>query len=249
MKIANDVLAVLSECSTDGNVLYLPSFQLERKLYEAVNKCLTNIGGKWNRSKKGHMFDYDPADALDNLIITGETEDLKKKFQFFPTPRNIAELMCELAELTAYSRVLEPSCGKGDLADVIYEQGVAALTGIELNPDHERDLADKPYKTIVGVDFFGFAKESQHDYTHVIMNPPFARQQDIDHIRAAFGILKSGGILISVVSVSPFFRANKKSVDFLEWLNESGAEIIDIPAGVFKVIFPFRSTQNTSAAN
>jgi hypothetical protein len=60
MKFQNDVLAVLAECSTDGNVLYLPSIQLERKLYVSVNKCLANIGGKWFRSKKGHVFDYDP---------------------------------------------------------------------------------------------------------------------------------------------------------------------------------------------
>jgi predicted RNA methylase len=241
MKITNDVLAVLSECSTDGNVLYLPSIQLERKLYEAVNKCLTNIGGKWNRSKKGHVFDYAPADALDNLLLTGETEDLKKKFQFFPTPRNIAELMCELAELTADSRVLEPSCGKGDLADVIYEQGVAALTGIELNPDMDKYLSEKPYRTILNLDFLEFVEifseaknHWSNELTHIIMNPPFARQQDIDHIRAAFDVLNSGGILVSVVSMSPFFRTNKKSADFRDWLAENNADIIDVPAGAFK---------------
>ena len=239
MKISNDVLAVLSECTVEGNVLYLPQTQLERKLYEAVNKCLTNIGGKWNRSKKGHIFDYAPheiATALDNLIITGETEDLKKTFQFFPTPREIAELMCELAELSADSIVLEPSCGRGDLADVIYEQGVATLMGIELNSDNERYLADKPYETLIGTDFLEFAAntEGQHDWTHIISNPPFSKQQDIDHIRTAFEIMNTGGILVSVVSVSPFFRNNKKSVDFRNWLDDNGAEVIDVPAGAFK---------------
>jgi predicted RNA methylase len=181
------------------------------------------------------VFDYAPADALDNLIITGETEDLKKKFQFFPTPLNIAELMCRLAELSADSRVLEPSCGEGDLADVIHEQGVAALTGIELNPDKERYLADKPYQAMVGVDFLEFAKSGQsHDYTHIVMNPPFSCQQDVDHIRSAFEILNSGGVLVSVVSVSPFFRTNKKSADFRDWLDANSAEVIDVPAGAFK---------------
>ena len=236
MKIQNDVLAVLSDCRVDGNIMYLPAIQLERKLYTEVNKCLTNIGGKWNRKEKGHVFDYEPIDALDNLILTGETENLKKTFQFFATPRDIAEMMCELAELTADRRVLEPSCGEGDLADVIYEQGIASLMGIELNREKERYLSAKPYKTLIGVDFLEFVEDSdaQHDWTHVIMNPPFSRQQDIDHIRAAFSVLKSGGILVSVVSVSPFFRTNKKSVDFRNWLDENNAEVIDIPAGAFK---------------
>ena len=236
MKIQNDVLAVLSECTVDGNVVFLPPTQLERKLYTEVNKCLTNIGGKWNRSKKGHVFDYEPTNALDNLILTGENEDLKKTFQFFPTPKNIAEMMCELADLSDNSHVLEPSCGRGDLADVIYEQNIATLTGIELNPDNKRYLDEKPYKTMIGIDFLAFAEDSEvlHNWTHVIMNPPFSRQQDIDHIRAAFGILNPGGILVSVVSVSPFFRSNKKSIEFRDWLDANNAEIIDVPAGAFK---------------
>jgi hypothetical protein len=36
------------------------------------------------------------------------------------------------------------------------------------------------------------------------------------------------------MSVSPFGRENKKSVDFREWLNENNAETVDVPAGAFK---------------
>jgi len=236
MKISNEVLSVLAECRVEGNILFLPEQQLERKLYEAVNKCLTNIGGKWNRVKKGHVFDYKPDEALENLVLTGETEDLKKKFQFFPTPREVAELMCELAELSADSHVLEPSCGEGDLADVIYEQGVEFLCGIELNHEKNKQLTGKPYTVITGVDFLVFATDEalKRNWTHIIMNPPFSKQQDIDHIRAAYNILQPRGVLVSVVSISPFFRTNRKSEEFREWLDENGAEVVDIPAGAFK---------------
>lgn len=61
--------------------------------------------------------------------MTGETTDLKKQYQFFPTPRKIAEMMCDMAELDNNSVVLEPSCGKGDLADVIWEHNPKKLVG------------------------------------------------------------------------------------------------------------------------
>ena len=40
-----------------------------------------------------------------------------------------------MAELDKDCVVLEPSFGRGNLADVIYAAGVADLLGIELNPD------------------------------------------------------------------------------------------------------------------
>ena len=48
-KIPENVLNVLGECRADGNLLYLPSVQLDRKTYTEVNKVLENMGGKWNR--------------------------------------------------------------------------------------------------------------------------------------------------------------------------------------------------------
>lgn len=236
MKIAENVLDILSKCAVSGNTLFLPDEQLDRKIYEAVNKCLVHIGGKWNRKEKGHVFDYEPSEALENLIFTGETEDMKKTFQFFPTPRSVAEKMCDMAELDIHSYVLEPSIGKGDLADVIYSRGVESIFGIELNCDMKKYLTEKPYTSITGVNFLEFAEGEniRHEWTHVIMNPPFSKQQDIDHILAAYNLLNAGGILVSVVSPSPFFRTNKKSVEFREWLEKVNAEIVDIPEGAFK---------------
>jgi hypothetical protein len=39
---------------------------------------------------------------------------------------------------------------------------------------------------------------------------------------------------VSVVSESPFFRSNKKSIEFRAWLDENNAEIIDNDPGAFK---------------
>ena len=236
MKISDEILGILSRCTVDGNTLYLPDEQLDRKTYIAVNKCLVNIGGKWNRKAKGHVFDHDPSDDLDSMLLTGETVDMKKVYQFFPTPKEIAQQMCRMAELDNDCVVLEPSCGRGDLADEIYAAGVANLLGVEINPDMCRYLSDKPYTTETGVDFLVFADadENKNVYTRIIMNPPFAKHQDVDHILAAYNLLSSGGVLVSVVSPSPFFRTDKKSVAFQNWIREVDAEVIDVPEGAFK---------------
>ena len=71
-KIPENVLNVLGECRADGNLLYLPSVQLDRKTYTEVNKVLENMGGKWNRKAKAHVFaeDDDVAEMLENVLPT-----------------------------------------------------------------------------------------------------------------------------------------------------------------------------------
>jgi phospholipid N-methyltransferase len=242
VKISQHILQILELCRIEGNTLYLPPGKLDRKDYDAVNKCITNIGGKWNRKAKGHVFDSDPSEAFENMLLSGETTDMKKVFQFFPTPRDVAEYMCELAELTEHSKVLEPSVGKGGIADVVWERGVSSLLGIELNQEMGKYLNEKPYNTMIGVDFLDFAKEAKNNegqrFTHIIMNPPFSKQREIEHIRAAFELLAPGGILVSVLSHSPFWRTDKKSQGFRDWLESEDSfeflEEIDLPEGTFK---------------
>jgi predicted RNA methylase len=232
-------LNILTNCEIKDGTVYLPPEQLDRKTYEAVNKCLASIGGKWNRSKKGHVFDHDPTEEFENLLLTGETEDMKKKFQFFPTPPEVAGLVCDLAELTPESELLEPSCGDGALMDEAAARGVKSITGIEINPDMEIYLKSKPYSVFYDdfMTIFGAPDKwiAEAEIDRIIMNPPFTKQQDIAHIQRAFKFLIPGGILVAVCSPSPFFRGDKKSVSFREWLDELGAEIIDVPEGAFKV--------------
>lgn len=231
MKISENILDILADCTTQGNILFLPDVQLPRNVYTAVNKCLTNIGGTWNRKAEGHVFDYDPAEALENLIFTGETEDMKKSFQFFPTPTDVAERLCCLANLDTaqIGNILEPSCGRGDLADVIYAHN-HNLTCLELNEAMSVHLSGKPYPVSLNVDFLKYTGGS---FDRIIMNPPFSKQQDIAHLYHAFDLLSPGGALVSVMSHSPFFRTNSKSVQFREWLDDHNAEVHDIEAGAF----------------
>lgn len=232
MKVNNTVLDILGKCRVEDNVLFLPDERLERPDYEAVNKVLTILGGKWNRKAKGHVFDHCPEEEIENVILTGEVTDKVKEYQFFPTPREVAEHLCDLAEIHSDSFVLEPSCGKGNIADVVYERKPGMLYGIELNVDMGKYLQEKPYDTYIGKDFLEF--EQCEYWDRIVMNPPFARQQDIDHVYKAFEILKNGGIMVSVMSNSVLFRTNKKTVEFREFLDKHNAVVEELPEGAFK---------------
>lgn len=231
MKIKENILNILRNCKVESNTVFLPSVQLDRKTYQDVNKCLESIGGKWNRKAKGHVFSEDPTELLDNLILTGEVTDIKKQFQFFPTPPELAQQMIELTEINPEHSILEPSAGQGAIADEIIKTVPGAkITLVELNEQNAQVLKNKDYLVNV-CDFLQFFGPQ---FDRVIMNPPFTKQQDIDHILHAFELLKNGGILVSIVSESPFFRENKKSQQFREFLYLNNAEVIPNDEGVFK---------------
>lgn len=236
-KIPENVLNVLGECRADGNLLYLPSVQLDRKTYTEVNKILENMGGKWNRKAKAHVFaeDDDVAEMLENVMLTQEVKDLKREYQFFPTPRAVAERMCEMAEIDSASEVLEPSCGNGQLADVIWEHLPAGMCCIELNTDMKRYLSEKPYD-VNYCDFLDVTKKELGtiNFNRVVMNPPFTRHQDIDHVRHAYDLLDAGGILVAIMCESTFFRTDKKSVEFRDFLDSVYAQTVKLEPGAFR---------------
>jgi hypothetical protein len=74
------------------------------------------------------------------------------------------------------------------------------------------------------------------------MNPPFENQSDAVHVGHAYELLRPGGRLVSVVSEGPFFRTDKKSVAFREWLGEVGAAIEELSDDAFAGIDAFRQT-------
>ena len=133
MEINETVRDILAECTIEGNILKLPDRQLDRKIYTDVNKVLEHLGGKWNRKLKGHLFDSSPEAAIEEVILSGEYTNLKKEFQFFETPTELASRLCDMAEITSDCIVIEPSVGKGRIADVIMKRYPAKLYCFEIN--------------------------------------------------------------------------------------------------------------------
>ena len=137
-----------------------------------------------------------------------------------------------MAELTPECSVIEPSVGHGRIADEINQRNPKSLVCFELNNDMEMYLKDKDYEVRYG-DFLEVDSEVI-SADRIVMNPPFSKHQDIDHVRKAYDCLNPGGILVSVMSMSHTFRSDKKSASFREFLEQTEAELECLPEGAFK---------------
>lgn len=55
-KIPENVLDILGRCRAEGNVLFLPAVQLDRKEYVAVNKVLENMAASGTGRREAMSF-------------------------------------------------------------------------------------------------------------------------------------------------------------------------------------------------
>jgi phospholipid N-methyltransferase len=229
------VLEVLQKCVVDGMIVRLPPVQLERSLYMEVKDKLEKIGGKWKGGKiAGFVFKNDPAELLAQ-VAAGAKRNLKKEFQFFETPDKVADQLVELAEIEDGHLILEPSAGNGKLIHAIQRKHFANNIEVcELNSDHWKELQAIPGVSFLMDDFMGMGEVHYNFYDRIIANPPFSNNQDIDHIKQMWLMLKPGGKLVSVASKSFTFSSKKKQTEFREWLEEYDADIIPIEGGAFK---------------
>ena len=222
----------LQNLKCEGNIATLPTERLND--YAGLKKTLLKANGKYKRNT--FEFPY-PAKDIISSLLSGKTIDFKKEFQFFETP---AELADRLANNFFYEKeevdVLEPSAGHGALIDALRRS-----TSIKLNIDAV-ELSELNYQTLVKKyeevrlfkeDFLTFNPKKKYDI--IFANPPFAKNQDIDHIRKMYSLLKEGGRLISLASMSWTFGSQKKQVEFREWLeNDVAANWYNLDNGAFK---------------
>lgn len=223
---------VLIQCTVDGNIVKLPNIQLERKLYQDVAKSLNLIGGKWVGGKTcGFVFNSDPTDLL-NQIASGEKRNLKKEYQFFETPNDLADKLVLIADLKDNDVVLEPSAGQGAIIEAILRSKInCQVLAIELMETNSLILNKKGFHHEVG-DFLTIP--NQPIYDKIIANPPFSNNQDIDHINHMYELLKCSGKLVSISSEHWNNSSNKKETEFRKWLCDVDADIEHIPTGTFK---------------
>lgn len=239
MKIDQDILDIINSGNIEGNTYFLPDVQLERSTYMKVNKVLTILGGKWNRKAKGHIF----ATGIPDVMVTkipDEIVDKKKELQFFETPEKISQLLCDLVPIEQAKSVLEPSAGRGAILKIIKKRNIDInIFWCEIDMDNSIEILDNItchgiYGKSLGYDFMKIGSYDYHKVDCVVMNPPFTKQQDIDHVVHALKFLNPGGTLVAVMSPAIKFRTNKKTKEFLALIENYDYEIIDLPEGSFK---------------
>lgn len=238
-RIDSDVRDALASIQWEGNQARLTCGQLDRKVYVKLNAALESLGGEWNRKAKAHVFDEAAHDELEAMIELGEyvdRADLKQIFGEFETPDDLADEVVRLVGIDSddTGQILEPSAGSGQLlraVERIHGGGTLFMaTAVEIQEKHQESLS----RLGVGVHITNFLQwEPEGVFDRVVMNPPFARQADIDHVTRAFSMLREGGRLVAIMSSGWTFRTNRKSVEFQELVTAHGSWYAN-PEGSFE---------------
>lgn len=181
---------------------------------------------------RGQAAKADPIKAMERELIG------MKLPGFFPTPRPIIDEMIGMAGIEPGMKVLEPSAGKGDIAEAAQEAG-AEVDAIELST-RLQDILKAKGINVIDNDFT--SREPVAEYDAVVMNPPFENGQDMEHVQHAYKFLKPGGKLVAIMSAGPFFRQDKQATAFREWLDEQNSTYEAMPEGSFAGADAFRQT-------
>lgn len=152
-------------------------------------------------------------------------------FDLFPTPPKLAEKMVSLADIEPGMVVLEPSAGTGNIVKAIKNAGFECDC-IELNLNAAEYLRSLSCPCVC-TNFLEMIPRADK-YDRIIMNPPFSKNQDIDHVLKAWEWLADGGKLVAIMSAGVLFRNDKKTAAFRQWLENQSADIEELPEGSFK---------------
>lgn len=222
---------VLQNCTIEGNVVFLPEGQLDRKLYVEVAKTLEILGGKWNKREKGFLFEENPAELLDSAI-QGTPINAKKEYQFFPTPKELAYRLVALAEIEAGMTILEPSAGRGSIIEALLDKAKHSIWAYELMPLNFAYLQRKyDNKVILGQGDF---LDNALLFDRIVANPPFSKNRDIKHIRKMYESLVEGGKLVSICSTHYLNCDNREEKEFRKFLSDTNAVVTPVEVGAFK---------------
>lgn len=223
-----------NECFIEDGYLKMPRRQIDKDDYAKVKAKILDAGGEWIGGKtQGFKFRRSVEEALTELR-SGNVVNRQQQFNFFATPAALADkLAATLGPISPSDRILEPSAGDGALIDAVHRiQPDVLVFCYELMPENREVLLRKRNVLLKGEDFM--KDEISGVYDKIIANPPFAKNQDIDHTLKMYEALKPGGKLAVIVSPHWEFSSEKKCQDFRIFLEKAGAHIEHIPGGAFK---------------
>ena len=197
VEITPEVRDVLERGHWPSDDLFeLPKGQLDRKLYEGVNKVLVALGGKWNRGRQGHVFAGPAREKFEAAMQSGVAVDQKRTMEQFFTPPEIADRVVGMAMPGDGDLILEPSAGGGALIDALIRGGVlpGQIEAIELDRHLYASLRDR-FGAQARMIWFGdfMARPIECRFDIIVMNPPFGRGADMAHVTRALEFLRPGG--------------------------------------------------------
>lgn len=131
-----------------------------------------------------------------------KTNFTEQDLQFYPTPKSLLDKITDSLKWNKITSVLEPSAGKGDIADYVKEKLNTPYTRydiqidcIEKDPALRKMLEGKEYH-VIHDDFLTY--HGQYHYDLIILNPPF--NEGDKHLEKALDIQKNGGNIICILN-------------------------------------------------
>ena len=193
------------------------------KKIERLQKKIEALKNRWTRSQTPTPRRLRILDGYNQLIESYEKEikelwwetmetnhDLEMRIKsqmfkgipwYFPTPKEIVEIMIELADIKDWDYILEPSAWTWSILEwIVNTWKDVKIRAVEYNYWNYEILRDRfaDYANITCEDFMRL--EDKRWFDKIIMNPPFENRQDQIHIMRAWNMLKDWGILVAIAS-------------------------------------------------
>ncbi|MBU3720549.1 MAG: hypothetical protein FGM22_07285 [Burkholderiaceae bacterium] len=205
-----------------------------RDLEDKIERARTKQGGKLTPEQRETRLQY----LLGKIFAD---EDAGADLDFFPTPDDIIERYlfdanAELiSELPAMAKVLEPSAGRGNIADMIRKRMPKAdVDVVELSDIRREVLYHKGYN-VIGTDFMEVGVVSRDDrgravisdeyrakYDAVFMNPPFLKGYGREHVKRALDMVKIDGVLVAVMPTGWIDGSAQENTFFQDHVRQRG---------------------------
>lgn len=142
--------------------------------------------------------------------------------EFYPTPKNLLDEITKGIDWKKIRYVLEPSAGKGDIAEYCKERyrsctyrGNLDIDCIEIDHELRQTLKGKELK-VIHDDFLAFRTFKHYDL--IIMNPPFSK--GASHLLHALDLQRDGFGIICILNAetirNPYTNERKALVSRLE---------------------------------
>lgn len=234
MRFPNDVLTVLTDPRTviEGDRVQIP-FEIDRSVYEQVDKVLKEMGGQWDGRKavRAHTFPYRIAEFMRQCLKAGEFPS-KYDQGWFPTPPALATHILDMAGIGAGTTVLEPSAGGGAFTSQIVQRG-GVVDAVEIDSRRAELLREQSdCNRVIHGDFLGLDPlEYAEPFDRIVMNPPF--KNGLDHIRHAIGFMSDDAVLVSVMTQGLMWWSDRATTEFRQLVEDAEGTIEELPDDSF----------------
>ena len=189
------------------NTLHIPGRALtdSKHLLNEVGAVLEALGGvQMACTRHRHLsywqFDYDPSQVIAEVVAQGYLPD-QRSYQFYPTPKDVAQQLVNWLEISATDTVCEPQAGQGGIADLLPKDRTRC---VEISPLHCQILRQKGHNVIEG-DFLAWSPGIR--FSVIAMNPPFSEGRWQAHLQHAGAMVEPAGRLGAVLPLSAVRQA------------------------------------------